>query len=427
MLQTNFHTLDNGLRLVHAYDPTTAMVAVNTLYAVGSRNESRKLTGMAHLFEHLMFSGSEHVDSFDTRLENAGGKSNAWTSCDFTNFYDTLPAQNIDTALWLESDRMLKMNFSQQALDIQKSVVIEEFKQTCLDRPYGDLFHHLRRIAYLESHPYSWPTIGLKPEHIASVTIDDVKQWFYSHYAPNSAILSIVGNVDFDTARARVEEWYGDIPRRDINIYIEPSGRAGLQTHGLPENAFRNAAATEEIRAAVPFPIITIAYPMAPHGTDEYYAADIITDILSAGRAARLNHNLVNGTGMGLISAADASILGSEGPGLLLFMLNLTSNADADIAKAIALLNAEIEKICEPGNIPANELERTLNNFEATTRFANIGYLHAATNLAMATYHGQTIGASLEIRRKFTPADITAAAQSIFSRPAYTLIYRPEL
>ena len=175
------HTLANGLRIVHSFDPTTAMVAVDVLYDVGSRDEKRTLTGMAHLFEHLMFGGSANVPSFDSELEDAGGKNNAWTSSDFTNFYDTVPAQNLDTALYLESDRMLALDFSERTLAVQKGVVVEEFKQTCLDRPYGDLFHRLRALAYGSDHPYSWPTIGLKPEHIGKVTLDDVKEWFYWH------------------------------------------------------------------------------------------------------------------------------------------------------------------------------------------------------------------------------------------------------
>ena len=286
------HTLPNGLRLVHSYDPTTAMVAVDVLYNVGARDENRSLTGIAHLFEHLMFAGSANIPDFDGELEAAGGRSNAWTSNDFTNFYDTLPAQNLDTALHLESDRMLSPAFSENSLRVQRGVVIEEFKQQCLDRPYGDIYHHLRRIAYAESHPYSWPVIGLSPDHVAKVTMDDARQWFFSHYAPNNAVLAISGGVPFDEACAKAEEWFYDVPAREIapRPTVDP---------GFPSNPV-----VETVRGNVPLPLITVAYPMASYGTPEYFAADTITDILSVGRSARLRNSLANGRGLGIIAVA---------------------------------------------------------------------------------------------------------------------------
>lgn len=409
------HTLANGLRLVHSYDPTTAMVAVDVLYDVGSRDERRSLTGIAHLFEHLMFGGSANVPSFDGELEDAGGKSNAWTSCDFTNFYDILPAQNIATALHLESDRMLALDFSSRALDVQKGVVTEEFKQVCLDRPYGDMHHHLRRISYSPQHPYSWPTIGLVPEHIANVAPADVKDWFYSHYAPNNAILSVVGNVDFDSVCRLAEQWFADVPRRNIAPRV------------LPAPGFPQADVIEEVRAAVPYPVITMAFPMAAYGEAEYFAADTLTDLLAVGRSARLRNNVVNGTAKGLVSDADASIIGSEGPGLLLLSARLTSNDDSDIARARELVLAEVRCLAEPHNLGERELGRTLNNFEATFRFSNEGYLSKAVNLAQAEYHGEDINRTVTDRRMLTPADIRRVAEKVFcNTPSATLIYRPE-
>lgn len=190
-------TLPNGMRVVHRHDPSTVMAAVNILRDVGARDESPELTGMAHLFEHLMFGGSANAPDFDAALEQAGGLSNAWTSNDFTNFYDILPAHNIETAFWLESDRMAMPGFTQTKLDNQKSVVIEEFKQTCLNRPYGDTMHKLRALAY-KVHPYRWPTIGLTPEDIEKVTLEDVNAFFARHYGPERTVLSVVGNVDSD-------------------------------------------------------------------------------------------------------------------------------------------------------------------------------------------------------------------------------------
>ena len=362
------HTLPNGLRLVHSYDPTTAMVAVDVLYNVGARDENRSLTGIAHLFEHLMFAGSANIPDFDGELEAAGGRSNAWTSNDFTNFYDTLPAQNLDTALHLESDRMLSPAFSENSLRVQRGVVIEEFKQQCLDRPYGDIYHHLRRIAYAESHPYSWPVIGLSPDHVAKVTMDDARQWFFSHYAPNNAVLAISGGVPFDEACAKAEEWFYDVPAREI----------------------------------APRPTVDPGFPSNP--------------VVETVRG--------NGRGLGIIADADASIIGCEGPGLLLVNMQLAEDSDSAIEQALVLLEEELRRITHPGDLSPRELERTLNNFEASFRFSNTSYLHVATNLAQAELHGEDINRTVTDRRKLTPEDITTTAAEIFSRPSATLIYR---
>ncbi len=408
------HTLPNGLRLVHSFDKSTAMVAVDVLYDTGARDESRNLTGIAHLFEHLMFGGSEHVPDFDLELENAGGKSNAWTSNDLTNFYETLPAQNIDTALHLESDRMLSPLLSEHSLSVQRTVVIEEFKQTCLDRPYGDLPHHLRRLAYAAAHPYSWPTIGLEPDHVARVTAEDARRWFFSHYAPNNAILAIAGNVDFDTACRKAEEWFADVPCRAIAPRV------------MPDPGFPAEAVTETVRGDVPYPLVTIGIPMAGYGEHGYFAADTITDILSVGRSARLRNNLVNGPARGLIAEADASIIGSEGPGLLLLTLSVLSDADADIERAIELTWSEVRRMARPGDVTARELERTLNNFESTFRFSNINYLSKAVNLAQAELHGEDLNRTVADRRALTPADIERESRRLFEDTApVTLIYRP--
>ncbi len=407
------HTLPNGLRLVHSYDPTTAMAAVDVLYNVGARDESRSLTGIAHLFEHLMFGGSLNVPDFDGELEDAGGQSNAWTSNDFTNFYETLPAQNLDTALHLESDRMLSPAFSEQSLQVQRDVVIEEFKQTCLDRPYGHIWHDLRALLYSQDHPYSWPTLGLTPEHVAGITLDDARRWFFSHYAPNNAVLAIAGNVTFDRACRAAEEWFADVPPREITPRqeIDP---------GFPrEDVYA------EQRSNVPVPLLITAYPMAAYGEEGYFAADTLTDILSAGRASRLVNNVTNGSGKGLIAGADASIIGSEGPGMLLLTATLASNKDEDIARAHTLLRDEALRLTEPGNISSHELERTLNNFEATFRFSNTGYLARAINLAQAEIHCEDLNRTVTDRRRLTGDDLTRTASEIFSTPSATLVYRP--
>lgn len=405
------HSLPNGLRVVHSYDTSTAMVAVDVLYDVGSRDESRQLTGIAHLFEHLMFGGSASAPSFDCVLEYAGGKSNAWTSSDFTNFYDVLPAQNIDTALFLESDRMARLTLDSHALEVQRAVVTEEFKQTHLDQPYGDLFHHLRRICYAESHPYSWPTIGLEPEHIARVTLGDARRWYNSHYSPGGAILAVCGAVDFDTVVRRAEYWWADVPARPT------------ATRHIPSVTLRADTVVETVTGAVPDPYIVVAYPMGAYSSHEYHAADTITDILSVGRTARINNDLINGHARGMMIEADASVMGSEHEGLLLLTARLTAGADP--MQAATMLRAQLERMATPGDITARELERTQHNFEATYRLTNQSYLTRATNMALAAYHGESLTAAVDIRARLTPADIASTAAAIASRHPAILIYLP--
>ncbi|MDE6853944.1 MAG: insulinase family protein, partial [Muribaculaceae bacterium] len=263
-------------------------------------------------------------------------------------------------------------------------------------------------------HPYSWPTIGLEPGHIARVTVEDAQRWFYSHYAPNNAILAIAGNVDFDTACRRAEEWFADVPSREI------------AQRRQPDPGFPAQAVTETVRGDVPYPLITIGIPMTEYGRPEYFAADTITDILSVGRSGRLRNNLVNGPARGLIAEADASIIGSEGPGLLLLTFSVLSDTDADIERAIELTWREVRRMGRPGDVSDRELQRTLNNFESTFRFSNINYLSKATNLAQAELHGEDLNRTVSDRRALTPADIERESRRLFEdTPPVTLIYRP--
>lgn len=390
------------------------MSVVDVLYDVGSRDEHRSSTGMAHLFEHLMFGGSVNIPSFDKELEAAGGKCNAWTGTDFTNFYDVLPARNIETAFHLESDRMLALAFSHTALETQRGVVIEEFKQVCLNQPYGDAMHHLRRMAYSAEHPYSWPTIGLKPEHIASATDADVRRWFYSHYAPDNAILAITSPLPYARIEELTAKWFSAIPRRNI------------APRRLPDPGFPAAGVSETVYGNVPQPLVIIAYPMGTYGSDEYYAADILTDILSAGRSARFVHNLIQGPVQGLFASADASITGSEHEGLLMLSAALASDSDTDIAHATAMMRAEFERLAAPGGITSRELECVFNNFEATERFNSMSLVNRTVDLATGEYHGEAPDTAVRRRRMHTPASLATVAAQIASRAAITLTYRPQ-
>lgn len=428
MIDFNRFTLPNGLRVIHNYDPTTAMVAVNVLYNVGSRDEDPSMTGLAHLFEHLMFGGSVNIPDFDAEIERAGGMNNAWTSNDFTNFYDVAPARNFETLLWLESDRMLGLAFSEKSLEVQRNVVIEEFKQTHLNRPYGDLFHKLRSLVY-RTHPYSIPTIGKEPAHIEKVTRDDVREFFYSHYAPNNAVLAISGNVTPDQVRRGVERWFDSIPRRDIKPRT-------YKPEPLPE-----APRELEVRGHVPQTCVVVAYPMPGYGQPGYIECDLITDILASGRSSRFYRRLL--LGGDLFTSADASIIGSEEPGMLMLKGHLEDPSEATARKAVERLMSEASELCyqasrldrlsynlteaRPGGVTPYEVERAINRFASDFTFSSLSYLQRAQALAMAEMHGEDINEIVPAYRRVTTAMIATTARRVID-PAHacTLIYRPE-
>ena len=409
MILTNRFTLSNGLRVIHHQNSATAMVALNILYNVGSRDEHPSRTGMAHLFEHLMFGGSVNIPEFDKALESAGGTNNAWTNCDFTNFYDIVPAHNVETAFWLESDRMKSLAFSDKALEVQRQVVCEEFKQVCLNQPYGDLYHHLNRLAFKE-HPYRHPVIGKELSHIEGVTQDMVRDFFHSHYAPNNAVLAVVGNISVDEVREYAEKWFGPIPSRDIARRDYPSEPE--QTEPRRGTAY----------GRVPQTLIVKAYHMPAYADTDYPTCDLITDLLASGRTSRFYRNLVMSSD--LFTRADASVLGSEEPGLMLLMGSLRDGADE--AEAEAALEAEALSLVT--NPPSDyEFERTLNQFESRQTFGSMSYVNLASTLAMCEMHGESFDSIIPRYRSVTVADIVRVASGIL-RPenCSTLVYRPK-
>ncbi|MDE7125247.1 MAG: insulinase family protein, partial [Muribaculaceae bacterium] len=378
---------------------------------VGARDEDPDCTGLAHLFEHLMFGGSVNVPDFDGELAVAGGTSNAWTSADFTNFYDILPAHNIETAFHIESDRMLALGFSERSLEIQKSVVVEEFKQTCLNQPYGDLSHKLMAMLY-DRHPYRTPVIGKEPAHIERVTLDYVREFFYHHYAPNNAVLSVVGNVDEETVRRLALKWFGPIPRRDITPHIS-------LTDPYPKRARRLT-----VHGRVPNTVIVSAVRMGAYGSEDYVAADIITDLLANGKSARFYQNLVLGTP--LFTMADACISGYEDSGWLMLQAVPANEEDATIEACIESMWREARKLCDHEAVCEREMERIYNRVETDYMLGNMSYRTRALNLAKAVMHGEEPGAHLCRMKACTPADIERAARNILTAPPVTLVYRPE-
>ena len=408
----NTATLDNGLRLVHSQDTATAMVGLTAVYDVGSRDEDPELTGLAHLFEHMMFGGTEHVPDFDSCLTAAGGENNAFTGNDFTTYYAAAPAHNAETLFYLESDRMLCPSLSQATLDVQRSVVIEEFKQQCLNRPYGDTWHRLRPVIYGKDHPYSWPVIGKEFAHIERVTRQDLLDWHRNYYMPSNAVVAVTGNIDFDTALAYARKWFGGIPDRRRT----PRAVADV----MPLAAPRWLEAT----GRVPSTDITVAYLMDPYGTDGYIAADAMTDVLASGRASRFYRRLV-ADGDGLFSEANASIMGSEHQGVLMLTARLADTA-TDAREAARRLIDEARTVVTEG-VSDYELQRLKNTQRSMWTMGALDFLAHGQRLAMCVMHGEEQDAMLRRYHNLSAEAIVGYADRLFRSVApAVLIYRPD-
>lgn len=407
MLKINKHCLANGLRLVHAQDNSTQMVALNVLYNVGARDENPAHTGFAHLFEHLMFGGSVNIPDYDGPLQLAGGENNAWTNNDITNYYLTVPRQNVETGFWLESDRMLGLDFSERSLEVQKGVVTEEFKQRCLNQPYGDVGHLLRPLAY-RVHPYQWPTIGKELSHIANATLDEVKDFFYRFYAPNNAVLAITGNIPFEEAVRLTEKWFGPIPRREVPV------------RNLPQEPPQTGERRLTVERNVPLDALFMAYHICDRRSADYYAFDILSDILSNGRSSRLNQHLVQERQV--FSSIDAYISGSVDAGL--FHISGKPAAGVSLEQAEAAVREELQALRETLVSP-QELEKVKNKFESTQIFGNINYLNVATNLAWFELNGQAEDMEREVERyrAVTAEQLREVADKAFRRENGVVLY----
>ena len=404
---TNRYTLDNGLRIVHCEDTTTQMVAVNVLYDVGARDEALERTGYAHLLEHLMFEGSINIPDYDTHVQMAGGENNAWTNNDLTNYYITVPRSNVETAFWLESDRMLSLALTEQSVEVQKGVVIEEFKQRHLNQPYGDVQHLIRSMAY-KVHPYRWPTIGLCVEHIEQATLPDVMDFYHHHYAPNNAILSVVGNISFDEMIRLSEKWFAPIQQGTIT------------PRNLPQEPTQKRERRKTVYRNVPSNMLVMAFHM-PNRTDrDYHTCDLMTDLLAAGTSSRLIQHLVRRDK--LFTSIDAYIQGSFDEGLLLIMGRMADDIPYPIAEE-AIWN-ELEML-KRQTVDEEELAKVRNRSESERTFNNISYLNRAVNIAQLELIGQDREFSDELHRycSITAADIQRASQSIFLKRNCSVLY----
>lgn len=406
-MKINKLSLNNGLRLVHHEDRSTQMVALNIVYDVGARDEHPDHTGFAHLFEHLMFGGSVNIPDYDAPLQSAGGENNAWTNNDITNYYLTVPKSNVEIGFWLESDRMLELAFSEQSLEVQRGVVMEEFKQRCLNQPYGDVGHLIRPLAYTV-HPYRWPTIGKDLSHIEHATLDEVKAFFFRFYAPNNAVLAVTGNITWEETVALTEKWFGPIPRRDVPV------------RNLPQEPVQTEARRQTVERAVPLDALFMAYRMCGRGHSDYYAFDILSDILSNGRSSRLTRRLVQEEK--LFSSIDAYISGSRDAGLL--HINGKPAAGVSLETAEAAVRRELTEL-QQTLIAGQELEKVKNKFESTQIFGNINYLNVATNLAWFELTGQAedIDREVDQYRAVTAELIKNVAQEAFREENSVVLY----
>ena len=362
--------LDNGLKVIVHQDKSTPIVAINLLYDVGARDEDPSRTGFAHLFEHLMFGGSVNIPDYDEVVEKAGGQNNAFTSNDITNYYITLPKENLEQAFRLESDRMLSLAFTSKSLEVQRQVVIEEFKQNYLNQPYGDIHLLLRPLAY-QKHPYQWPTIGKEVSHIENATMQQVKDFFYKHYAPNNAILVVAGDVDADQIKTLAQKWFGPIERRAVPV------------RNLPKEPRQTKARKLEVERDVPIDVLYKVFHICARTDKDFYATDLISDLLSRGNSSRLYNSLVKD--QKLFSEVDAFVGGELDKGLFYIAGKLASGVT--MIQAEAGIDAELEKL-KSVLVEENELRKVKNKVISAQLFSELNVLNKAMSLATSELMG---------------------------------------
>jgi predicted Zn-dependent peptidase len=407
MVKFDKFTLDNGLKVIVHKDTSTTITSVNILYNVGARDEDPERTGFAHLFEHFMFEGSVNIPSYDKALQLAGGENNAYTTNDITNYYITLPKENIETAFWLESDRMLGLDFSEEKLTIQKNVVIEEFNQRYLNQPYGDVFLLLRPLAY-NVHPYQWATIGKDITHIQNANLQEVKDFFKIHYAPNNAILSVAGNVDLNEIKLLAEKWFGPIPKQNII------------KRDLPKEPKQEKARSLTVERDVPYDSIYKAFHMSSRIDQDYYTYDLISDLLANGKSCRLYQSLVKDKK--LFSEINAYITGSIDEGLFLVsgkLIHGVSMKDAEEA-----INLELDNISNQ-DIADVEMEKVKNKFESVYQFGQISVLNKASDLAFYELLGDAnkINTEIENYRNVSTDDVKDISKKLFTKSNSSTLY----
>ncbi len=407
MINFQKFTLSNGLRVLVHEDEVTPMAVVDVIYDVGARDENPEKTGFAHLFEHLMFGGSKNIKSYDEPLQMAGGENNAYTTNDLTNYYCQLPADNLETAFWLESDRMLSLAFSKKSLEVQRKVVIEEFKEHYINKPYGDVWHKFRELIY-QVHPYRWMTIGKELKHIEDATLEDVKQFFFKHYTPLNAILVVAGNVKAEDVKILAEKWFGNIPPGE------------KYNRNLPKEPKQTAPRFMEVKSDVPLDALYKCWHMSSRTDPRYYAADLITEIMGGGGSSRLFQSLVKEKKM--FSNIECYHMGSTDEGILVIEGKLVKGVD--IKKADEAVSMELKKLMETG-ISETELEKVKNKTESAMAFEDMSITNRAANLAMYELLGnaELINIELNNYRKVTTEDILVESKRIFDENNSNTMY----
>ena len=408
MIQFEKFKLKNNLTVIVHQDKSTPMACLNIIYDVGARDEDENKTGFAHLFEHLMFGGSINIPNYDEPLQLVGGENNAFTTNDITNYYCTVPSENLETAFWLESDRMLSLAFDKKSLEVQRSVVIEEFKQRYLNQPYGDVWLLLRPLIYTV-HPYKWATIGKEIKHIEDATMEDVKAFFKEHYNPSNAVLVVAGDVEIEQVKALAEKWFEPIDagvKPNRNLPVEP-----------PQTEYRSLIVERD----VPISSIYRAYRMCARTDAEYHTIDLMSDILSRGNSSRLYKNLIKDKQ--LFSDINAYVMGDFDKGL--FVISGKINDGISIEDAEAGIDAEIAKL-QNELVAADELQKCKNKVESTVTYSETDVLNKATNLAISELLGDANLINLEIEnyQKVTAEGIKEQANKILQKTnCSTLFY----
>ncbi|MBS4064100.1 MAG: insulinase family protein [Chitinophagaceae bacterium] len=407
MIQFERFILNNGLKLLIHKDASTPMAVVNVLYDVGARDEKESQTGFAHLFEHLMFGGSINIPDYDEPLQLAGGENNAYTTNDLTNYYCQLPVENLETAFWLESDRMLSLAFSEKSLDVQRKVVSEEFKEHYLNKPYGDVWHKMREMAY-KVHPYKWMTIGKELKHIEDAQLQDVKNFFAKHYTPANAILVVAGNVDTENVLKLAEKWFGSIP----------SGEKYVRS--LPQEPKQTEARRMQVKADVPLDVLVKTWHMGSRMSRGYYIADLITDILGSGASSRLYQSLVKE--QQLFSSLDCYHFGSIDAGLMTIEGKLVKGVS--IEKAEAAVEAELAKMKEQ-LVDEKELQKVKNKTESTILFEDMSVMSRANSLAFYELLGdaQLMNDELSKYQSITAEELLQECRTIFNEHNSNTLY----
>jgi len=398
MIQFEKFQLDNGLKVLVHQDTSTPMAVVNVLYNVGAKDEDPAKTGFAHLFEHLMFGGSVNIPVYDEPLQRAGGENNAYTTNDLTNYYCQIPAENIETAFWLESDRMLSLAFSKKSLEVQRKVVCEEFKEHYINKPYGDAWHKMRSLAYTK-HPYRWMTIGASLSHVEDATMQDVKDFFFQFYRPNNAILVVTGNVQIDQVKSLSEKWFGPIE----------AGTPYLRN--LPKEPVQTKSRTMDVRADVPLDMLMMTWHMGGRFDEGYHATDLITEVLGGGTSARLYEQLIKVKQ--IFSSIDCYHFGTVDPGLLVIEGKLVKGISMTVAEKAVL--EEVEKI-KNEILDAKEVQKVINKTESVICFEDMSIMNRAHSLAFYELLGDAdlMNKELSLYQKVTPTMIQQTAQNIF-------------